>query len=57
VAVTIPWSEDPEENFKNIQAAYDAGETEINGERDETGKPKRYRLDSMPIPRVPVAKE
>ena len=51
MAVTIPWSEDPEENRRNIQAAMDEGETEINGERDADGNPKKYRLDRLPVPR------
>jgi hypothetical protein len=56
VAVTIPWSDDPEQNRKNIEAAMASGETEIDGECDEDKKPKRYRVDRLPVPAQVVAK-
>jgi hypothetical protein len=55
LAVTIPWSSDPAENRRNIQAAMDAGETEINGEMDENGNPKPYEVDRLPVPPLPRA--
>lgn len=48
VAVTIPWTDDPIKNRERIEAAFAAGETEINAELDEEGKPKRYRVDRFP---------
>ncbi|HTX38513.1 MAG TPA: hypothetical protein VME43_25975 [Bryobacteraceae bacterium] len=58
-SITIPWSADPEENRRNIQAALDAGYTEINGEKDEDGRPKRYLLEALKplddgLPKRPV---
>jgi hypothetical protein len=32
VSIKIPWSEDPEENRKTMQAAIDAGATKLVGE-------------------------
>ena len=49
-AVTIPWSDDPVKNREAIEAAMAAGETEINGEKDESGKARPYRVDRVPIP-------
>jgi hypothetical protein len=54
VAVTIPWTDDPVENRKNIEAAMAAGETEINAELDDNGEPRKYRVDRIPVP-VPVS--
>lgn len=48
MAVTIPWTDDPELNRKRIEEAFAAGETEINGELGEDGEPKRYRVDRFP---------
>jgi hypothetical protein len=57
MAITIQWSNDPEENRRNIQAAIDAGETEINGERDKNGRPKPYRLNPLPVEVPPTSGE
>jgi predicted nucleotidyltransferase len=56
VAITIPWSDDPELNRKRIEEAMAAGETEINGELDENGKPMPYRVDRIPVPVLVAAK-
>jgi hypothetical protein len=53
-SITIPWSPDPEENQRNIQAAINAGYTEINGERDENGKPRLYDINGLPVPEGPA---
>ncbi len=49
-AITIPWSDDPVKNREAIEAAIAAGYTEINGEKGEGGKVKRYRVDRVPNP-------
>lgn len=54
MAITIPWSDDPELNRRRIEQAMAIGEREINGELDENGKPKPYPVDRVPVP-VPVS--
>lgn len=50
MAITIPWTDNPVANRKAIEAAMEAGEREINGELEENGKVKKYRVDRIPAP-------
>ena len=45
----IPWSPDPEENRRNIEAALADGVTVLLGERDDNGEPKRYPINFLEV--------